>query len=211
MRGRTWCLGMAYYYIADLHFGHNAILNFDNRPFGSTEEMEEVLVANWNAVVQPEDTVFILGDFCWKQADEWLRIIRRLKGSKVLIQGNHDLSTYPPELRKEFADIKEYKEIHDNGRNVILSHYPILFYKRSNNPKYIMLCGHVHQTGENDYLEAWLQDMKNERIPGVMNCAQVINVGAMMPWVNYVPRTLDDILRGREAFLKKYTGRDQNV
>ncbi len=63
------------YYIADTHFGHGAILNFDHRPFGSLEEMEEIIIMNWNAAVRPGDTVYILGDFCWGKADEWLWIV----------------------------------------------------------------------------------------------------------------------------------------
>lgn len=42
----------------------------------------------WNATVRKNDTVYILGDFCWGKADEWLRIIRQLNGTKVLIEGN---------------------------------------------------------------------------------------------------------------------------
>lgn len=191
------------YYIADLHFGHSAILRFDNRPFGSVEEMEEIMHMYWNATVRPGDTVYIIGDFCWNKADEWLRIIRKLRGQKVLIKGNHDLGHYPPELRKQFADICDYKEIEDNGRKVIMSHYPMLLYKNSNNPKYFMLCGHVHKTAENAYLERWIAELKRDAARGAdfANLGQIYNVGAMMPWMNYCPRTLDEIIRGRDAYL----------
>ena len=186
------------YYIADCHFGHSAVLRFDHRPFGSVEEMEEVMVMNWNATVNPKDTVYILGDFCLGKADEWRRILRRLKGSKVLILGNHDLSQYPPELRKEFADIKDYKEIVDNGygsegRKVILSHYPMPFFKHANNHKYFMLHGHVHNTTENAILERWIAELRQRPEDGA-SIGQVINVGCMMPWMQYTPRTLDEII-----------------
>lgn len=146
------------YYIADCHFGHANVLRFDNRPFRNAEEMERVMIDNWNSVVRPDDTVYILGDFCWGKTNEWLRIVKLLKGNKVLIQGNHDLKQYPTQLRNEFADIKDYKEIVDNGhssegRKVILSHYPMPFYKHANNHKYFMLHGHVHNTEENAILE----------------------------------------------------------
>ena len=195
------------YYIADCHFGHSAVLRFDHRPFGSVEEMEEVMVMNWNATVNPKDTVYILGDFCWGKADEWRRILRRLKGSKVLILGNHDLSQYPPELRKEFADIKDYKEIVDNGygsegRKVILSHYPMPFFKHSNNRKYFMLHGHIHNTTENAILDRWIAGLRQRPEDGA-SIGQVINVGCMMPYMHYCPRTLDEIIRGREGYLKR--------
>ena len=61
-------------YISDLHFGHANIIRFDGRPFKNTDEMEETLVDNWNSVTQPEDTVYILGDFCWGKEPEWKRI-----------------------------------------------------------------------------------------------------------------------------------------
>lgn len=196
------------YYIADCHFGHQAVLRFDHRPFDSVEEMEEVMVMNWNAAVSPRDTVYILGDFCWGKADDWIRILRRLKGNKVLILGNHDLKQYPPELRRYFADVKEYKEVVDNGygdiaRKVTLSHYPIPLYKHSNNHRYYMLCGHVHITQENDFLEKWTAELRENSIVSrdshVGNCGQIYNVGCMMPWMDYTPRTLDEIIRAWDA------------
>ena len=191
------------YYIADCHFGHKNILRFDNRPFADLHQMEEVMIMLWNATVRKGDTVYILGDFCWGKADEWLRIIRQLNGNKVLIEGNHDLSSYPNELKNQFADITPFKEIVDNGkdnsgRKVLLSHYPMPFYKRANNDKYYMLCGHVHNTAENQILERLIQEFRSNNSSfssaHAANCGQIYNVGCMMPWMEYTPRTLDEII-----------------
>ena len=32
------------FYIADTHFGHKNIIRFDNRPFTTTQDMEEALI-----------------------------------------------------------------------------------------------------------------------------------------------------------------------
>ncbi len=48
------------YFTADMHFGHRAIITMQNRPFESVEEMDKVLLQNYNAVVQKDDTVYIL-------------------------------------------------------------------------------------------------------------------------------------------------------
>lgn len=196
------------FYIADTHFGHSAILRFDHRPFADVYQMEETMVMLWNATVRKNDTVYILGDFCWGKADEWLQIVRRLNGTKVLIQGNHDLSSYPAELKKQFADITPYKEIVDNGkdnssRKVIMSHYPIPFYKHSSDPKYFMLCGHVHNTAENEYLENLIQELRKDTGEFFQPCGQIYNVGCMMPWMQYTPRTLDEIIKRWEQHHKE--------
>ena len=192
------------YYIADCHFGHKNILRFDQRPFADLYQMEETMVMLWNATVRNSDTVYILGDFCWGKADEWLRLIRQLNGIKVLIEGNHDLSTYSTELKNQFADITPFKEIVDNGKDnsgrmVLLSHYPMPFYKRANNEKYFMLCGHVHSTAENDQLEKLIRELRkgyrSNASTHAANCGQIYNVGAMMPWMQYTPRTLDEIIK----------------
>lgn len=194
---------MKNYYIADCHFGHAAVLNFDHRPFADIQQMEESMVMLWNSVVWREDTVYILGDFCWGKKDEWIRILQKLNGHKVLILGNHDLGQYPPELRREFDDIKEYKEIRDGERHVILCHYPIPFYKHSNDPNYYMLCGHVHVTKEDKWLEKWTAELRaavtaTSEGDHSNNRGQIINIGCMKPYMDYTPRTLDEILRLKE-------------
>lgn len=193
------------YYIADTHFGHNAVLQFDHRPFEDIQQMEETMVMLWNATVSPSDIVYILGDFCWGKTDEWVRILQKLKGKKVLIQGNHDLKQYPPELRREFDDINDYKIVIDNGygnegRKVVLCHYPIPFHKHANNKKYYMLHGHVHNTTENIILERWISELRNRPADGA-GIGQVFNVGCMMPWMEYTPRTLDEILQNQHSYI----------
>ena len=50
------------YYIADMHFGHTNVIRFDDRPFADTEQMDEVLIQNWNERVTADDTVYVLLD-----------------------------------------------------------------------------------------------------------------------------------------------------
>ena len=72
---------MKNYYIADTHFGHERVIEFDKRPFSSLEEMEEEMIRRWNAVVERGDTVYILGDFCWRVDADWIRILKRLNSA----------------------------------------------------------------------------------------------------------------------------------
>ena len=115
------------YYIADMHFGHTNVLRFDNRPFSDTAQMDDTLLQNWNERVTADDTVYVLGDAFWKNEENSIRIIQQLNGHKHLIQGNHD--RVKGKLRPYWESIEQYAEVNDENRLVILSHYPILFYK----------------------------------------------------------------------------------
>lgn len=190
---------MANFYIADTHFGHANIIRLDGRPFEDVEEMDSTLISNWNSAVSKQDTTYILGDFCWGKEPEWVRILPQLNGSKVLIRGNHDLKNPSERLRRMFQDVKDYKEITDGSRRVIMCHYPMLFYRSDYNPDVYMLCGHVHTTRENDFLDKWCRELRMSRGEESHSRANVYNVGAMMPWMNYTPRTLDEIIFGESA------------
>lgn len=185
------------FYISDFHFDHTNVIKFDSRPFSSVEEMNNTLIENWNSVVEPGDTVYILGDFCWGTEARWIEILKQLKGNKQLIRGNHDLKNMSSQLRSMFQDVKDYKEITDNGRHVIMSHYPIPFYKADYNPNVYMLYGHVHITLENDFMEHLKQYIKNNDNRGnSAHQCKMYNVGCMMPWMQYQPKTLDEIIEG---------------
>ena len=171
------------------------ILRFDQRPFSTVEEMENVLISNWNSMVTNEDTVYILGDFCWGKEPDWIRILDKIIGNKVLIRGNHDLKNMPVNLKNKFADIKDYQEIDDNGRTVIMCHYPILAYKHSFDPNTFMLFGHVHNNTKESYLiTQFIKQIRQNYIGNFDNRGQLVNVGCMMPWMDYTPRTLDYLI-----------------
>ncbi len=81
---------MANWFTADPHFGHANIIKYCKRPFAHVGEMDTVLTAEWNRVVQPNDTIYILGDMTFMRPDDAIAQIKRLNGKKILISGNHD-------------------------------------------------------------------------------------------------------------------------
>lgn len=78
---------MRRFYIADTHFGHEAVIRMCNRPFSSIDEMDAALITNWNSVVSSEDEVFILGDLIFKSKHTPHHYLDQLKGKKHLILG----------------------------------------------------------------------------------------------------------------------------
>lgn len=176
------------FYIADTHFGHDNILHYDNRPYNTCDEMEEDMVKKWNDAVSDSDTVYILGDFCWGNESEWIRILDRLNGHKVLIKGNHDIKI-SDNIKNKFDGIFDYKEIKDNGVNVVLCHYPIPCYNKQYYGS-VMLYGHVHISFQYEMME---HDKKLTKDLYDKPCL-MYNVGCMVPYMNYTPRILLEIL-----------------
>lgn len=176
------------FYIADWHYGHANCLHFDNRPFKTVEEMNATLVRNWNDVVTPADVAYVLGDMFWCKSSEAQPVLNQLNGTKILIRGNHDRSNDGAFLRK-FSKVTDYLEVEDSGRHVVLSHYPIVCFKNHFYGWY-HLYGHVHTSFEYQMMEH--DKFLMSELYGKQ--CQMFNVGAMMPWMNYTPRTLDEIL-----------------
>jgi calcineurin-like phosphoesterase family protein len=98
--------------ISDTHFNHENIIQFCNRPFGSVGEMNECIIRNWNTVVNPDDTVYFLGDFS-RDNDGFLQ---ELLGQKIFIRGNHD---------KQFSQFMySYRKLIHRGISFLLIHDP---------------------------------------------------------------------------------------
>lgn len=192
-------MNLANYYIADLHIGHAKVIEFDKRPFVDLNEMHRVIVNNWNRVVKTTDTVYIFGDFCWEKEAKWPYYLGPLAGQKVLIRGNHDPKQFSSAVRRFFRDIKDYKEIKDGDRRVILCHYPIPFHRSAYDANCWMLYGHVHTTREQEFMERLRRNVKGSYEKEGDCVGNWINVGCMMPWMNYTPRTLDEIIEGEGA------------
>ena len=175
------------FYIADWHYGHNNILAIDNRPFVTIEQMNTSLVDRWNAAVTSADTVYVLGDMFWSGETKAIPVLDSLSGKKILIRGNHD-KCKNSEFRERFDQISDYLEIADGDRHVVLCHYPMPCFKNHFHGWY-HLYGHVHSSFEANMVEhdrILLEDLYCRK-------CNMFNVGAMMPWMDYTPRTLDEI------------------
>ena len=128
------------FFTADMHLGHRAVINMQNRPFENVDEMNRTIISNYNAIVSANDTVYLLGDLCHRmKVEEANEIISTLKGNKILIRGNHD-KKYDESL---FVDIADFITISANGIYVALMHYPMLSWPKSHHGS-LHLHGHVH-------------------------------------------------------------------
>lgn len=141
---------MTIFFTADLHFNHKRIIEFTKRPWSNIEEMNKAIVDIWNSQVSDEDTVYILGDFCFAPREDFLPLWNSLNGHKVLIKGNHD---YKIPDGVEYYNFLEKKI---EGRLVTMSHYPLLQWKDSEYGS-IHLHGHLH--GKREQLEERVMDV----------------------------------------------------
>ena len=196
------------YYIADLHFCHsNLNQHMDRRGFESGEAMNEYMIKQWNSRVRPGDEVVILGDFCLsRDIAEVNKILGRLMGKKYLIIGNHDRYLENKDFdRSQFKWIEHYKELNDNKRKIILSHYPIMCYNgqyRRNGegePKGYMLYGHVHNTFD-EYIVNEHQKRNGQYKRPVRGSDELVGIPCQMincfcMFSDYVPLTLDEWIR----------------
>lgn len=136
--------------VSDTHFNHANILKFLDkdgkvfRPFVSVEEMNEIMIDRWNAVVRDEDIIYHLGDVYLTSGKEANAILHRLRGRKRLILGNHD-NGRDQLLQKHFQKItiwrvwKEYE--------MIFSHVPM---HEMSMKGYTNVHGHIHQNDSPD-------------------------------------------------------------
>lgn len=58
------------YFIADTHFNHRNIIEYCNRPFKDTNEMNEYIIQKWNSVVKEEGKINVFGHIHDKPLDE---------------------------------------------------------------------------------------------------------------------------------------------
>jgi calcineurin-like phosphoesterase family protein len=141
---------MAIYLTSDTHFGHDREFLWGPRGFKSIEEHDETIIANWNAVVGPEDDVYVLGDIMLGTTDN-IRYVSQLKGRLHIVLGNHDTSTRE-KLYKELPNVVEVAEVgirlNYKKYHFVLTHYPMLtgnLEKESLKQMSLNLYGHTHQ------------------------------------------------------------------
>lgn len=138
---------MRRWFTADLHFGHSEIIKYCNRPFELCRDMDKTLIKNWNELVADEDIVYVLGDFSMRRGDNGFVKSRlsQLKGTKVLILGNHDYLKPFDFVDAGFQSVHTYLYLNGMGINkdigVHLIHDPAVSVVKQQEP---WLVGHVH-------------------------------------------------------------------
>lgn len=135
------------YFIADTHFNHENIIKYCNRPFKTTQEMNDYIIKKWNSVVKSEDIVYHLGDVGFGTIDELKNLLNKLNGTKILIMGNHD-------ARRSLKTWKEigFSEVHKKKliiHSLVLTHEPIQELEENQ----INVFGHIHNKPLEDSFE----------------------------------------------------------
>jgi len=132
------------YFTADLHFRHDNIIRHCNRPFRTVDEMDKKLIDNWNKTVKSNDEIYILGDLTMKGADTANEVLRKLKGRKYLIKGNHDTAVEHSNFDITLLEcIKDYHVLKYQNLEFILFHFPILEWHKKHHGS-VHLHGHSH-------------------------------------------------------------------
>jgi len=152
------------FFTSDTHFGHKRIIEYCDRPFKSTSDMDQALIENWNRVVGPDDVIYHLGDFCLGGIEMATKYFRQLNG-QIYVLGNvwhHDRrwltylksmnvyskSNHRIRLRPSIA-VYEFHEwpTNDNFYQIlIMCHYPMAIWDRKHYGAW-----HVHGHSHGNY------------------------------------------------------------
>lgn len=159
-----------WFFTSDEHFGHQnkmtgiGIIQYCNRPFESVEEMDEELIKRHNEIVTPQDTTVHLGDFSYYNKQETGKIIKRLNGDHIFLEGDHDrwLSSARQVWKKKIEDCF-----------IVCCHWPMWSWPRSHYGSW-MLYGHHHG-----------------RVEGFRTVGKSFDVG--VDTNNFYPYSLDEV------------------
>ena len=131
------------YFTADCHFGHNRIIQYCERPFDNVHIMDQVIFDRINETVGVDDTLYILGDFCFRGKKPIEYRSRIMCQDVHICWGNHDKRNDYRDDLQGFSSVQEVKEIIYCNQRIYLSHYPHRSWPASHKGSW-MLFGHVH-------------------------------------------------------------------
>jgi len=166
---------MTRYIISDLHLGHNNIINLCNRPFGSIEEMDDILVKNlFKIEYVPSDTLFFLGDMGFWSQEKFQNLLSQIKAKTYLILGNHDKGRKISFWKNcGFTEVSRFPLC--VSKWYWLSHEPM--YLNESMP-YVNIHGHIHNIDQ-----VLKVDGKN------------LYFNACVEKINYTPISLDNLIK----------------
>ena len=137
---------------SDFHFGHDREFVWKARGYSSVEEMNEIQIKKFNSLVQPDDTVYILGDLMLGNNDEGIKCLKQLNGNKYFVRGNHDtdvrVKLYMDEQNANIGFLGDATTLKYRKYHFYMSHYPTMtgnLQKESLRQMTLNLYGHTHQ------------------------------------------------------------------
>jgi calcineurin-like phosphoesterase family protein len=119
------------YFTSDWHINHANVITYSNRPFTDVDHMSRVLVNNYNSIVPDNAVCYFLGDMGMGKGEHITNVIKQLKGTKVLILGNHDNPSNSM-YNKGFDVVLYAARLQIAGQTVTMSHCPLLGVPREN-------------------------------------------------------------------------------
>lgn len=136
------------YFWSDHHYFHKKIIEYENRPFDSLEEMHKAFTTNYNSKIREYDVVVFGGDITFGNVEMVVRFLRSLPGKKILVIGNHDFNHKTYEFY-DFEDVFDVitvaftmpKKLDGVDYDVVVTHYPLLNVLP---PNTINVHGHTH-------------------------------------------------------------------
>lgn len=128
---------------SDWHLFHERIIELTDRPFRNVDDMHSTILGQYHSRVQPDDTVWFLGDLTLrgpKQIKSIRAIVGQLPGNKHFIVGNHDRLKPESYLRMGFLSFHTSADILYRDRWYHLVHDPVDALSGTKR----LICGHVH-------------------------------------------------------------------
>lgn len=184
------------FFTADTHYHHKNILDFEDRPYESLDEMNQGLIDVWNKNVSKVDTVYHLGDFSFGNYKQWVETLDQLKGNIILIKGNHDKTRIVNRVLKEgyLHDAHMVGHRIKAGRHQLnMTHYPLEIGNRPNN---ISIHGHIHN------IKSTMLNQVNVGIDSQLNFNREfgapISLEEIVTYLDYInPRIQEEYLKER--------------
>lgn len=113
---------MSIFAIGDTHLSLNS-----DKPmniFKGWDDYVERLSANWQAVVEPKDTVVVMGDVSWamslSEAQKDFTFLNELPGQKIILKGNHDYWWNTRRKMEDFFSENGFSTLHILHNNAFL-------------------------------------------------------------------------------------------
>ena len=170
------------YYTSDLHLGHENVIEMCRRPFSSITEMDEAIIENYNKRVHANDTVYFLGDLMFRNSCAPEEYLRRLKGKKILVLGNHDKTWIGKvTLSDYFEDVQRLLVINTGQGKATLCHFPMLDHEGR-----YLIHGHIHNNTDMGY---WRYIARSERM---LNAGVDVN--------GFAPVTIEELFENNARF-----------